>query len=51
MEKGLRNAKVYELPFLLTLRIAFAASGFLLQPFGLGYQIYFVYQKKLGDSV
>jgi 2-polyprenyl-3-methyl-5-hydroxy-6-metoxy-1,4-benzoquinol methylase len=46
MEKGLRSAKIHELPLLIALRTFFAAAGFLLQPFGLGYQIYFVYQKK-----
>ncbi len=45
MEKGLRQTKIYELPIIVALRIMFAAAGIALQPFGMGYQIYFVYQK------
>jgi len=46
LEKSLRGASLPALPFLVTLRMMFATAGYLLQPFGLGYQIYFVYRKK-----
>ena len=45
LEKSLRQAKFYQLPLLLSLRTASAVAGFFLQPLGLGYQIYFTYQK------
>jgi 2-polyprenyl-3-methyl-5-hydroxy-6-metoxy-1,4-benzoquinol methylase len=45
VEKGLRQAKLYELPVLVAVRVAFAAASIALQPFRMGYQIYFVYQK------
>lgn len=45
LEKSLRQAKLYELPVIIPLRAFFAAAGFTLQPIGMGYQIYFAYQK------
>jgi hypothetical protein len=44
-EKGLRQAKLHELPVIVALRVAFGLGGVLLQPLGMGYQMYFVYQK------
>ena len=46
LEKGLRQARLVQLPLLISLRVMFAAGGYLLQPFGLGYQVYFMYQKQ-----
>lgn len=46
LEKSLRQARLVQLPLLISLRVMFAAGGYLLQPFGLGYQVYFMYQKQ-----
>jgi SAM-dependent methyltransferase len=45
LERGLRSTGVTMLPFYIFLRIAFAVVGACLRPFGLGYQIYFIYRK------
>lgn len=45
LEKGLREARLYEVPFIIAFRIAFGLAGVLVRPFGIGYQIHFIYQK------
>ncbi len=45
LEKSLRGASLPAFPFLLAVRMFFAAGAYFLQPLGMGYQIYFAYQK------
>ena len=45
IETGFRSTPLHLLPIWASVRTSFAAAGYLLQPFGLGYQIYFVYNK------
>ena len=45
LEIPFRQAPMYQWPVLVSLKAAFAAAGYMVQPFGWGYQIYFVYRK------
>ena len=45
LEKSLRRTGLHLIPLWVLLRTTFKVGGLLVQPFGLGYQIYFMYKK------
>lgn len=46
LEKSIRNIKLGQIPFHIAAKIIFNMMGIILQPFGLGYQIHFMYKYK-----
>jgi len=47
LEKRLRDTSFPLLPLVVFLRYAFRVGGILVQPWGLGYQLFFVYEKPI----
>lgn len=45
VERRLSDTSLYLLPLVVFLRYAFRVGGALVQPWGLGYQLFFVYEK------
>jgi SAM-dependent methyltransferase len=46
MDRGLSNIRPAMLPLAVMLKLAFKVAGTLLGPWGLGYQLFFVYEKR-----